>query len=330
MNYGYIYYVRNEINGMMYIGKATARQLFYWPAYKGSGIELQKALKEFGRENFSIHYLATAKNGEELSWLEKQYLQHYKIPNQNFYNINLATSSSEQSDYYNKNNLRGVNLKNIICYNFEENVTKVFNNITQFCNNNDFSRGCIFNVISGQRLIHKNCMFWYEDYPISSDAFNWILNYKKGTNYKTKYIKIEEVKEELNDLYKKATNKNQSFSFNGFYIEDGKEVEVQWEEIRNNHIFLIERDGKQPIKERIISNPIIRKEKDDKFEKIRNTEYMISNGKFNLYFNYDEINILTKIYPDINPRFLRQAINRKQKTVMDKKYSLTALRAYDK
>ena len=69
---------------------------------------------------------------------------------------------------------------------------------------------------------------------------------------------------------------------------------------------------------------------DDKFEKLRDTEYIISNDIISLYFNYDEINILTKIYTDINPRLLRQAINRKQKTVMNKKYSLTILRAHNK
>ena len=224
MDYGYIYYVRNEVNGMMYIGKVTSRQLFYWHDYKGSGVELQKAFKEFGRDNFSVHYIAVARDGDELSWLEKYYLKYYGIPNSNFYNMNLATSNSDQSDYYNKNNLNGVNLKNIICYNFKNNETKIFNNITKFCKDNNFSRGCIFNVISGQRLTHKDCLFWYEDYPISNDAINWILNYKTRTNYKTKYIKIDEVKNELNSCYKKATNKNKDFSFNGFYIESGKEI----------------------------------------------------------------------------------------------------------
>lgn len=33
---------------------------------------------------------------------------------------------------------------------------------------------------------------------------------------------------------------------------------------------------------------------------------------------------------NINPRLLRQAINRGQKTVMNKKYSLTILRAHNK
>lgn len=322
MDYGYIYYVRNEINGVMYIGKVTCNQLFYWPGYKGSGIELQKAFQEFGRENFSIYYLASAQDGDELSWLEKYYLKYYHIPNEHFYNMNLATSNSEQSNYFNQNNSKGINLKNIICYDYKNNITKVFNNITQFCTENDYSRGCIFNVISGQRLTHKDCIFWYENYPISSDAMNWILNYKLKTNYQTKYIKIEEVKKELNELYKKATNKDRTFCFKGYYIEDDQEVEVQWDLIKQNHFCPTKQEGNKPIESKIILNPEINRTKDNKFEQKRDTDFRLSNNNITLYFNYNEINQLTKIYNDISPKLLRQAINRKQKTVMSKKYNL--------
>ena len=84
------------------------------------------------------------------------------------------------------------------------------------------------------------------------------------------------------------------------------------------------------ILEKIISNPIINIEKDDKFEKERDVEYILSNNSIKLYFNYDEINNLTKMYSDINPRLLRQAINRGQKTVMNRKYSLIILRVHSK
>ena len=45
MDYGYVYYLKNEINGKMYIGKVTSRTLFYKPKYKGSGVDLQKAFE---------------------------------------------------------------------------------------------------------------------------------------------------------------------------------------------------------------------------------------------------------------------------------------------
>ncbi len=277
------------------------------------------------QKNFEVHYIAAAQDGEELSWLEKYYLQYYKIPNEKFYNMNLATSDSEQSDYYNKNNIRGVNLKNIICFNYKTFEQTVFNNITQFCNERGVSRGCMFNVISGQRLTHKDYIFWYEDFPISNDAINWILNYKNKTSYKTKYIKIDEVKNELNDCYKRATNKNREFKFNGYFIEDNKEVEVEWDLIKSSFSLLTEREGAKPIESKGIEDYKVNTTKDDKFEQKRDTEYMLYNSDITLYFNYDEINNLTKLYPDINPRLLRQAINRKQKTVMNRKYNLKIL-----
>ena len=321
MDYGYVYYVKNEVNGKMYIGKVTSRTLFYKPEYKGSGIDLQKAFEEYGKRNFSIHYLATAQDGNELSWLEKYYLKYYNIPNDTFYNKNLATSNSEQSDYYNKNNLKGVNLKNIICFNYKTFEQIVFNNLTQFCKNYGLSRGCVFNVLSGQRTSHKDFIFWYEDCPISDDAINWIINYKMKTAYKTKYIKISEVKEELNACYKKICNKKE-YEFKGYLIEDNKEVKVQWDLITKYTEPLIEREGNSPSEEKRTENYKITSEIDNKFEKPRECEYALVNSDKILYFNYDEINILTKIYPDINPRLLRQAINRKQKTVMSKKYKL--------
>lgn len=323
MAYGYIYYTKNEVNGKMYIGKITARSLANHPNYKGSGIELQKALEKYGTKNFTTHFLAAAQSSEELTFLEKYYLIYYKIPNEKFYNVNLATSNSEQSTYYNKNNTHGANLKNIICYNIKTGEQTVFNNITQFCAEHGFSRGCLFNVISGQRITHKDCIFWYKDYPISSDAINWILNYKNKTNYETKYVRIDEVKAELNLKYKQANHKLESFVFNGYYIEDGKELTIDWEALKNEHSSLLLKDGLVPQGEKKIENLEINTTQDSKFEDYRRDfTYILADGERQLYFNYDEINNLTKLYPEINPRLLRQAINRKQQTVMNKKFQI--------
>ena len=331
MDYGYIYYVRNEINGMMYIGKITTQTLYHKKtSYKGSGVVLAEALKEYGTKNFSIHYIASAASSEELTFLEKYYLIYYKIPNEKFYNVNLATNSSGQSDYFNKNNLKGTNTRNIICYDIKNNIQTVFNNMTQFCKEKDFGRGNIFNVLSGQRITHKDCVFWYENHPLSQDAINWILNYKNKTNYKTKYFNIKQVKEEMNTCYKIENNKISDFTFNGYYIEDNKEIEIDWEEIDREYQTTIERDGKMPQEPKIIGELNINTEKDNKFELERDVEYILFNDNIKLYLNYDEINNLTKIYSDINPRLLRQAINRRQKTVMNKKYLLTILRAHNK
>jgi len=325
MAYGYVYYSKNEINGKMYIGKVTAQTLSSRPNYRGSGIDLKEALEEYGSKNFSIHFLAEANSSEELTQLEKYYLIYYKIPNENFYNINLATSNSEQSNYFNKNNKKGTNLRDIICYNIKTKETYVFNNLIQFCREHGFSRGCIFNVMSGQRVTHKDCVFWYSDYPISSDALNWIINYKLKTTYKTKYIKIAEVKEELSNCYKKAQNKLEKFEFHGYYIEDNKEIKIDWKELEKFQS-LIYRDGESPKPEKVIDTVELNTEDDKKFEDItRPHEYVLVSKDHTLYFSYNEINNLTKIYTDLSARLVRQAINRKQKTVMNRKYQLIIL-----
>lgn len=323
MAYGYIYYSKNEINGMMYIGKVTAQSLAKYPYYKGSGVELTKALAEYGTRNFTVHFLAEANSSEELTQLEKAYLIYYKIPNEKFYNINLATSNSEQSNYFNKDNLYGTNLKDIICYNTKTQETIVFNNTTQFCKSHGFSRGCMFNVISGQRVTHKDCVFWYKDYPISSDALNWIINYKLKKGYKTKYIKIDEVKNELNQCYKLAQNKIEAFEFHGYYIEDNKEIEIDWDKLKKEYSILTLRDGKAPIKEKVIESIQLNNEKDNKFEdNERDYDYILTNNEKTLYFKYEEIHDLCQIYTDLSAKLIRQAIRRNQKTVMNKKYNL--------
>lgn len=326
MDYGYIYYVRNEINDKMYIGKVTCQSLFFHREYRGSGVELYEAFKEFGKECFSIHYIAAAKDGEELTQLEKYYLKYYNIPNQNFYNKKIISSNGEQSKYFNRNNIKGVNLKNIICYNYKTNITKVFNNIRQFCEDNNMIRGNVFNVLSGKRITHRDCILYYENNPLSDDAIKWILNYKTGTSYKTKYIAINEVKKEIENKYNKEMNKRKNFIFNGYYIESGKEIQVQWDLIKSNYKSLITNEGEAPIEEHIISNRILDLKPDNKFEMQRKTDYKISSDNLTLYFNYNEINNLSKIYKDINPILLRQAIKRNQKTVMNKKFLIFHLK----
>lgn len=322
-DYGYIYYVRNEINGMLYIGKITANKLDYEKNYRGSGVKLQEAIKKYGKDKFSIHFLAAACDGEELTWLEKYYLKYYCIPNPLFYNVNQATSNSQQSEYFNMNNKAGVNLKTIVCYNYKTKETKTFDNITQFCQNNGFVRGCVFNVISGQRVSHKDCIFWYKDNPISSDALNWIINYKTKTHYKTRYFKIEEVKEELNKKYKEMSNKTREYEFHGYYIESGQEIDVPWEKLKQCYLHdSLSREGKAPLPEIEVETIQLNTEYDNKFEQERDCEYILFNDEKTLYFNYDEIRALTQIYSDVDARLLRQAIRRGQKTVMNEKYCL--------
>lgn len=329
MIYGFIYYVKNKLTGRMYIGKITAKTLLTHRGYMGSSQELKDDIVNYGKLNFSMHFIATAESGEELTRLEKYYLTHYKIPNEKFYNKNLATSNSNQGNYFNSDNIKGVNLNDIVCYNFKTKETIIFNNIAQFCKTKDFRSGNIYNVMSGQRITHKDCIFWYKAFPLSQDGLLWIINNKLKTTYYTKYTSIDEVRQEQKENYDKVQSKKMDFVFKGYYIEDNKEIIVDFDELRrqdySNKLF----ENSTPKKEEIVESVDLGELRfNDRFEIERDTQYQLKNKDKTLYFNSDEISDLVAIYKDISIRILKQGISRLQYTVMSKKYKL-AIRGRD-
>ena len=81
---GYVYLTTNNINGKKYIGMTTRNN----PNYLGSGKLIKRAIKKYGRENFSVSILEHANAFEELCELEKYYIEKYNaIERDDFYNI---------------------------------------------------------------------------------------------------------------------------------------------------------------------------------------------------------------------------------------------------
>lgn len=79
-----IYITTNLINGKKYIGKDEVNN----PLYLGSGIQLQKAFKKYGKENFEKEILAYGKDKIDLEELEIYYIDYYGAQKSNlFYNI---------------------------------------------------------------------------------------------------------------------------------------------------------------------------------------------------------------------------------------------------
>lgn len=83
--FGYIYETTNLVNNKKYIGKRQSSkfQRFYF----GSGINLRKAIKKYGKENFSVNIIAWCYTKEELIQREIE-----EIKNRNAY---------ESEKYYN-------------------------------------------------------------------------------------------------------------------------------------------------------------------------------------------------------------------------------------
>jgi group I intron endonuclease len=74
--YGYIYITENKINGKRYIGKHKSKNFDI--KYFGSGVYLTRAIKKYGKKNFTCFPLSWAWSKEELNQLEIDYIAHYK------------------------------------------------------------------------------------------------------------------------------------------------------------------------------------------------------------------------------------------------------------
>lgn len=84
--YGYIYLTENLINGKCYIGQHRATE--FDESYKGSGVQLKKAFKKYGKDNFIVTAIEWCENEEQLNnredyWIEKCDASNSKY----FYNI---------------------------------------------------------------------------------------------------------------------------------------------------------------------------------------------------------------------------------------------------
>lgn len=98
---GYIYKTTNLIDGKMYIGKHISSQ--HEPSYLGSGHILLKAIKAYGKQNFSNEIIATANSVEELDSLEKTYIaQHKKRYGENCYNLAVGGEGGNVFQYASK------------------------------------------------------------------------------------------------------------------------------------------------------------------------------------------------------------------------------------
>lgn len=85
--YGYIYLTTNLINNKKYIGQHKCET--FDKNYFGSGSIFKKALKKYGKDNFSISILCECCTAEELNEKEKYYINLYNaVGNDAFYNVN--------------------------------------------------------------------------------------------------------------------------------------------------------------------------------------------------------------------------------------------------
>lgn len=86
--YGYIYLTTNNVNNKKYIGKKVFDKYQHWRTYLGSGVYLQRAIKKYGKENFSIQIIEYCFDELDACNKEKYWIQYYNASkSKDFYNI---------------------------------------------------------------------------------------------------------------------------------------------------------------------------------------------------------------------------------------------------
>lgn len=88
MKYYFTYKTTNLINGKVYYGKHETKELN--DGYLGSGLYLSRAIKKYGRENFSREILSFYHNRENMIAAEKELVTEEVILSKQTYNIALG------------------------------------------------------------------------------------------------------------------------------------------------------------------------------------------------------------------------------------------------
>lgn len=94
--YGFIYISEYNVDKMKYIGLKIFDKR--WQNYLGSGLYFKRALKLYGKENFSRKILAIAYSKEELDELEIEFIKnHNAVESIDYYNLQYGGHSGKHS-----------------------------------------------------------------------------------------------------------------------------------------------------------------------------------------------------------------------------------------
>jgi len=91
-----IYLTTNLVNGKKYIGLDMNNDNNYF----GSGVHIKRAIKKYGKENFTKEILETCNNREELLLCEKKWIKEYgAVESKEFYNVHEGGIGGDITQY---------------------------------------------------------------------------------------------------------------------------------------------------------------------------------------------------------------------------------------
>lgn len=200
----YVYLITNKVNGMKYIGKRSCLCPIEQDRYMGSGTLISKALKKYGRDNFSKEILFVGKTEEEAYQCERELIERYDaVKSREFYNIKEGGLGNTREDA-----LR--NLSNLT--EEQKRIRSVKLSIANKGENNAMygrtgelspvSKPVVMMSAEGEMIKRFSCIREVNDYFGKPRAFSFIsrvcLN-KKGTAYGHLFLFEEDYQNMINN-----------------------------------------------------------------------------------------------------------------------------------
>jgi len=94
-----IYKISNTINSKIYIGQTTKSLKKRWSDhYYGNRTTISKAIRKYGKDNFSIELIDIAKTLKELNILEEKYIKEFNCISPNGYNLKHGGNNKRLSE----------------------------------------------------------------------------------------------------------------------------------------------------------------------------------------------------------------------------------------
>lgn len=97
--YGYVYRIRNKINGKTYVGQRKLSRDRKWRQYMGSGIAIKAAIAKYGVNSFTKELLSYAASYDELNKAEVDAIRDEKDKGKAQYNRHPGNLASPEFSY---------------------------------------------------------------------------------------------------------------------------------------------------------------------------------------------------------------------------------------
>lgn len=176
---GYIYMIKNKVNGKIYIGKTKNYKIrvmnHFSEAKNGTSFApLHKDIRTYGLETFYSEVLKEIELEDELELIKElnkyeDYYMDYYDTIKNGYNVtkNHLNGSKTGTQLGSKNH----NLGKIIVYNKDGSIYKIYSNRKHLCNELNIHKSTLSNCLANRKKHSKGFIFKYESENLDMNEY---------------------------------------------------------------------------------------------------------------------------------------------------------------